>query len=246
MNHNHTLKKMPTPSLRRPAGWLCMIAMLGLVLLCPPLMPESFGQAKVPPRTRPKQQQQQTEAEQRADLPKIISVRGQGGRTVDVRSREKQAPVPPPLSAEVKNSLIKSAGVKETGQHNSFTLTPAKPYQSQGSLAFEEIQYLDPEGNQLTVGNQDSAFDEARTNKAVFLFVKTVAGKKYLIDFTVTGEKFFVSISPGNTKETFTGTHHVLIVYEATSSQLEINLTGKGSSGAVVWTLHSCEVTPLS
>ena len=141
-------------------GWLCMIAMLGLVLLCPPLMRESFGQGKVPPRTRPKQQQQQTEAEQRADLPKIISVRGQGGKTVDVRSREKQAPVPPPLTAEVKNSLIKSAGVKETGQHNSFTLTPAKPYQSQGSLAFEEIQYLDPEGNQLTVGNQDSAFDE--------------------------------------------------------------------------------------
>lgn len=196
MNHNHTLKKCQRPRCADLQGWLCMIAMLGLVLLCPPLMPESFGQAKVPPRTRPKQRQQQTEAEQRVDLPKIISVRGQGGRTVDLRSREKQTPVPPPLSAEVKNSLIKSAGVKETGQHNSFTLTPAKPYQSQGSLAFEEIQYLDPEGNQLTVGNQDSAFDEARTNKAVFLFVKTVAGKKYLIDFTVTGEKFLFPSLP--------------------------------------------------
>lgn len=245
MSQNYKLKGRFRSSLASRVGWLGLVAMLGCGLLGSSLIQKSAGQGKVPPRTRPKQQQQ-TEAEQRADLPKIISVRGQGGRTADVRSRQKQTPVPPPLSAEVKNSLIKSAGGKEAGQHNSFTLTPAKPYQSQGSLAFEEIQYLDPEGNQLTVGNQDSAFDEARTNKAVFLFVKTVAGKKYLIDFTVTGEKFFVSISPGNTKETFTGTHHVLIVYEATSSELEINLTGKGSSGAVVWTLHSCEVTPLS
>ena len=246
MSQYYKLKGLFRSSLARRIGGLGPIAMLACGMLCSSLIQQSAGQEKVPPRTRPKQQQQQTEAEQRADLPKIVSVRGQGGKTVDVRSREKQTAVPPPLSAEVKNSLIKSAGVKETRSRDSFTLTPAKPYQSQGSLAFEEIQYLDPEGNQLTVGNQDSAFDEARTNKAVFLFVKTAAGKKYLIDFTVTGEKFFVSISPGNTKETFSGTHHVLIVYEATSSELEINLTGKGSSGAVVWTLHSCEVTPLS
>lgn len=246
MNHNHAPKKMPTPSVRRRAGWLCMIVMFGLGLLCPPLMRESFGQAKAPPRTPQKKQQQPADAEQRTDLPKIVSVQGQGGKTLDVRSRVKQTAEPPPLSAEVKNSLIKSAGVKGTAPHNSFKLTPAKPSQSQGSLAFEDIAYLDPEQNFLSVTNQNSVFDGARSNRTVLLFINTAAGKKYMIDFTVTGDKFFVLADPGNTKETFSGTHHVLILYEASSADgATIALTGTGG-GNPVWTFHSCEVTPLN
>src|SRR5207248_9825844 len=54
---------------------------------------------------------------------------------------------------------------------------------------------------------------------SVFLYLQMTAGKKYLIDFTVTGEKFFVSDS-GNLKETFSGTHHVLIIYEGSGTPM--------------------------
>ena len=250
MNHKDP-EEITRASMRRRAGWLCLIAMLGLGLLSPPLMRESFGQGKVPPRTRQKPQQQPIDAAQRTDLPKIVSVQGQGGKTIDVRSRVKQTAEPPPLSAEVKNSLIKSAGgstgVKGTGSHSSFKLTPAKPSQAQGSLAFEDIQYLDPEQNYLSVLNQDSVFDGARTNRTVLLFLKTTAGKKYMIDFTVTGDKFFVLADPGNTTETFSGTHHVLILYKAADSGgATIGVTGTGGGGTSVWTFHSCEVTPVN
>jgi hypothetical protein len=245
MNHIHAHQEIPRPSQPRRAGWLCVIAVLGLGLLCPPLMRQSFGQAKSPPRTRP--QQQPTETEQRTALPKMVSVRGQGGKTVDVRSRERQTAEPPPLSAAVKNSLIKSAGVQGAATHNSFKLTPAKPSQTQGSLAFEDIAYLDPEQNFLSVSNQDSVFDGARSNRTVLLFINTAAGKKYLVDFTVTGDKFFVLADPGNTKETFSGTHHVLILYDAANADgATIALTGTGGAGKSVWTFHSCEVTPLN
>jgi hypothetical protein len=246
MNHNYRLNGMFKSSLAR-FGWLGLIVMVGCGLFCSSLIQESAGQGKVPPRTRPKQQQQQPEAAQRTAVPKIVSVQGQGGKTLDIRSRARQTAEPPPLSAEVKNLLIKSAGVKETTQHNSFKVTPAKPSQPQGSLAFEDIAYLEPERNYLSISNQDSFFDGARSNRAVILFIDTAPGKKYLIDFAVTGDKFFVLADPGNTKETFSGTHHVLVLYNAADAGgATIVLTGTGGGGNPTWTFHSCEVTPLN
>ena len=248
MNHKQ-LNRMFTSSRMRRRGLLGLIAMLGVGLLCPPLIRESAGQSagqsKARPRQPQKQQKQQVEVQQSTDLPKIVSVRGEGGKALALRTREKQVAVPPPLSEEVKNSLIKSAGVKETKPHDSFKLTPAKPTLSQGFLSFEEIQLLNPESNYLSIPNQDSFY--GASSKAVIFAMKTAAGKKYLIDFTVTGDKFFVSDYPGNMKETFSGTHHVLIVYEsAITSEANIYLTGKGGGRDVVWIFHSCEVTQLN
>ena len=246
MNHNYTHKRISRSSLARRVGWLGLIAILGFGLLCPLMIRESAGQGKVPSRTTQKQQKPQVEMKQTTDLPKIVSVRGEGGKALALRTREKQVAVPPPLSEEVKTSLLKSAGVKETKPRDSFKLTPAKPYQTQAFLSFEEIEFLDPESNYVTVPNQDSFFNVERPDKAVNFQLKTTAGKKYLIDFTVTGDKFFVSDLPGNMEETFRGTNHVLIVYEATSTgEVEFNLTGKGSIRHG-WTFHSCELTRLN
>ena len=245
MNHNYTHKRISRSSLARRVGWLGLIAILGFGLLCPLMIRESAGQGKVPSRTTQKQQKPQVEMKQTTDLPKIVSVRGDGRKAFALRTREKQVEVPPPLSEEVKNSLIKSAGVKQPKPHDSFKLTPAKPTVVQGTLAFEQIQYLDPKANELTIGNLDSFYCQGQgSTKAVFLYMEMTAGKKYLIDFTVTGEKFFVSDS-GNLKETFSGTHHVLIIYEGTGTPM-IALTGRGAGGASVWRLHSCEVTTLN
>ena len=245
MNDNYTHEGIFALSRARRVGWLALIALLGCGLLCPAFIRESFGQGKVEPRKPQKQPKQQVEVQQRTDLPKIVSVRGEGGKPLALRTREKQVEVPPPLSEEVKNSLIKSAGVKQPKPHGSFKLTPAKPTVVQGTLAFEQIQYLDPKANELTIGNLDSFYGQGQgSTKAVFLYVEMTAGKKYLIDFTVTGEKFFVSDS-GNLKETFSGTHHVLIIYEGSGTPM-IALTGRGGGRDFVWRLHSCEVTTLN
>jgi hypothetical protein len=245
MNYHHVCRVMFGSWLNRRPNLFCIIAMIGCAMLCPPLVRESAGQGRGQPRTRQKEQKPQVQMEQRTDLPKIMSVTGEGGKPLSLHAQAKRVTAPPPLSEEVKTSIIKSAGVTEPKQHDSFKLTPAKPYQSQGSLSFEEIQFLFPEQNQLTIGNQDSFFNPSYPNKAVYLSMNTSAGKKYLIDFTVTGDQFFVSTDPGNTKETFSGTHHVLIVYKATSSLgVDFLLTGKGGNG--YWSLHSCEVTTLN
>ena len=242
MNHRYTRKQLFTSSLSGRVGWLGLIAILSFELLCP----QSFGQGKGQTRTRPKDQRPPVELAQKTNLPKIMTVTGEGGKVSGARREFRQVTVPTPLSEEVKNSVIKSAGGKQTRPHDSFTLTPAKPYQPQGALVFEDIAYLDSGQNVLTIENQDSFWDGARANKAVFVYINTTAGKKYLIDLSVTGEKFFVSTLPGSAKETFSGTNHILIVFEAKSSQLEINLTGQGGSGKYVWWFHSCEVTPLN
>jgi hypothetical protein len=242
MNRNCPHKGMLRSSLACRVGWLGLIAMLGFGLLCP----QSFGQGRGQTRTRQKEQKPPVELAQKTDLPKIMTVTGEGGRVGDVRRQFQKVAMPASLSQQVKNSVIKSAGGKETQPHDSFTLTPAKPYQTQGALAFEEIAYLDPAQNELTIENQDSFWDGRRSNKAVFVFINTTAGKKYLIDLSVTGDKFLVATLPGNAKETFSGTNHILIVFEARSSQLEINLTGTGGNGQYVWWFHSCEVTPLN
>ena len=246
MNHSYKLNGMFPSSLARRVGWLGLVVMLGCALFYLPLIRESAGQRKVPPREPQKQPKQRVAVKQTTDLPKIVSVRGEGGKALALRTREKQVAVPPPLSEEVKTSLLKSAGVKETKPRDSFKLTPAKPYQTEAFLSFEEIEFLDPESNYVTVPNQDSFFNVERPDKAVNFQLKTTAGKKYLIDFTVTGDKFFVSDLPGNMEETFRGTNHVLIVYEATSTgEVEFNLTGKGSIRHG-WTFHSCELTRLN
>jgi hypothetical protein len=245
MKHNQMYLRVFGSWLARRSNLLCMIAMLGCTMLCPALIRESAGQGRGQSRTRQKEQKPQVQMEQRTDLPKIMSVTGEGGKPLSLHTQAKRVTTPPALSEEVKTSLIKSAGVTEPQPHDSFKLTPAKPYQSQGSLSFEEIQFLFPEQNQLTIENQDSFFNPSYPNKAVYLSMNTSAGKKYLIDFTVSGDQFFVSTDPGNTKETFSGTHHVLIVYKATSSLgVDFLLTGKGGNG--YWRLHSCEVTTLN
>lgn len=246
MKINYTSDRLSTAPLTRRLVWLSLISMLALGLLCSLAMPDSAAQGKGQQRARQKEQKRPVELEQKTNLPKIMTVTGSGGGLGGIRKQFERQAAPTPLSAEVKNSVIKSAGGKEAGPHNSFTLTPAKPNQGQGALAFEEIAYLDPAQNELTIDSQDTFWDGARANKAVLIFINTTAGKKYLIDLSVTGDKFFVTALPGNTKETFSGTHHVLIVFEARSSQLEINLTGTGANGQHVWTFHSCEVTTLN
>jgi hypothetical protein len=60
MKHNHAHKSMLTSALAQRVGWLGLIVMLGCGLLCPPLIRESAGQSKVPPR-RPQKQQVEIE-----------------------------------------------------------------------------------------------------------------------------------------------------------------------------------------
>lgn len=193
--------------------------------------------------------QQQRIREQRTELPKIVSARGDGGAAPSPRLRRTHVPEPPPLSDNDKRMLVKSAGFKEDVRlHDAFKLTPARPYLPQASLAFEEPAFLDPDpaSGELTIENQNSFFDFTRSNRAVMLFLQVTGGKRYLIDFSVTGGNFFLT-DGRRVDETFNGTHHVLIVYEATANSTPgFYLTGTGRGADVVWRLHSCEITPLN
>jgi CubicO group peptidase (beta-lactamase class C family) len=76
MNHNHLQQRMSRSSLPGRA-WLCMIAMLGFGMFCQPLIRESAGQQKVPPRTP---QRQQIEVEKKTgvennDMAKMVNTR---------------------------------------------------------------------------------------------------------------------------------------------------------------------------
>lgn len=187
--------------------------------------------------------------EQKTELPKIVSVKGDGGTAPSPRLRRTHVPEPPPLSDNDKRMLVKSAGIKEDVRpHGAFKLTPARPYLPQASLAFEEPAFFDPNptSGELTIENQNSFFSFERSNRAVMLFLNVTAGQRYLIDFSVTGGNFFLT-DGRHVNETFNGTHHVLLVYEATTNSTPgFYLTGTGRGADVVWRLHSCEVTILN
>jgi hypothetical protein len=90
MIHNFKHKEVLTASLFRQVGWAGLIAMLALSLLCPPLVRESAGQEKVPPRTPQKKQvevEKQIGVEKNTD--KIFQPGSLKGRIFDYRRTNK-------------------------------------------------------------------------------------------------------------------------------------------------------------
>jgi hypothetical protein len=197
---------------------------------------------------QPRVREQPQAREQRTELPKIVLIHGKGGAAPKARPREMRVAAPPPLSENEKRALIKSAGFQQAvNPHDSFKLTPSNPsHLPQAWLAFQNPMLLDSEFALLSVGNQNSFVDiRAGTNKSVGLQLRAAAGKNYLIDFSVTGNKFYLYVPVGDAKETFSGTDHVLIAFESASDTLAgFILTGEGAAGS--WEFHSCEVTPLN
>jgi hypothetical protein len=69
------------------------------------------------------------------------------------------------------------------------------------------------------------------------------AGKHYLIDCAVKGgETYYVRVFPGDLKQTFSNTNHVVILYEAGTDYGEFTITAKTPNH---WFFYSAEVTPL-
>ena len=83
-------------------------------------------------------------------------------------------------------------------------------------------------------------------NKAVALSMQVTAGKKYMVDFAVyQAQACYVNID-WTVQQTFSGTQHLVIIYEASfNGTAQISVTGD-ANGFFWWILYSVEVTPLN
>ena len=78
---------------------------------------------------------------------------------------------------------------------------------------------------------------------AVSLLLQATAGKAYMIDFAV-GHGGTYDVLIGNAEQTFTGTNHLVVVYQASKTGTEWIplMMYKGD----YWIFYYCEVTPLN
>jgi hypothetical protein len=195
--------------------------------------------ANKPVRTMPVQQ---------PPNPNVMRVRGVG-----VSERKPQLfqiqEKPAPLTATEKSTLT-GLTITNLIANAPFTLTPAAPVVPyRGSLLLDNPMIVNPHNPPVAIfKSQDSFFDVASlaySNRALTVIIDHLtAGKHYLIDCAVKGgETYYVRVFPGDLKQTFGGTNHVVILYEAGADAFgEFTITAKTSAH---WYFYSAEITPL-
>jgi hypothetical protein len=181
--------------------------------------------------------------------PNVMRVRGFVSTAQSPRQQIQIQEKPAPLTATEKSALT---GLTITNLTASapFTLTLAAPFvPNRGSLLLDNPMIVNPQNNPSVAifKSQDSFFDAASlaySNRALTVTIDHLkAGKHYLIDCAVKGgETYYVRVFPGDLKQTFSNTNHVVILYEAGTDYGEFTITAKTPNH---WFFYSAEVTPL-
>jgi len=192
----------------------------------------------------------------------VMRVRGTSGKGPVQNGGIRVPDKPRPLTPGEKLSLA-NAGIAKFVANMPWTLTPAKPIlPNRGSLSFINPMIVTPGINLVTPGiNQPVAVFKSQSeflsdlfspingivpeDKSLSVTIKgPVAGKHYLIDCTVVGgETYYVRVLPGGAMQTFSGTNHIVVFYEATSNtDVEIAIIAKTSD---YWVFYSAEITPF-
>lgn len=183
---------------------------------------------------------------------KLLVVRGLGvKRPAEPRSSNSLS-APPALTSGQKSVLLQTVNAS-VSSGNTFVLSPARPIlPAFGYLIFGHAQTVNP---YLTPWNHESfaTFSEdyyagsspyGPKGKVELVINSVQAGSKYLIDFAVgSTATYTLTVYPGGTQQTVSGTKHVLVLYEAAESG-EVVIILKCE--APYWTFYSCEVTPVS
>ena len=157
---------------------------------------------------------------------------------------------PVPLT-NAEKSALSGFTLAQINVNTPFTLTPAHPtLASKGALLFENASAVNTESN------PSAAFFKSQSDypgnglgvindKALTVLLDHLtAGKHYLIDCTVSaGETYYVNVLPGNLKQSFSGTNHVVVLLEAGADYAEISIAGKAKN--LYWFFYSVEVTRL-
>jgi hypothetical protein len=179
---------------------------------------------------------------------KIMKVEGVGGQGQQPQIFQVQEK-PDPLTPAEKSALTGLPTLKLIA-NTPFTLTAAAPIiPSRGALLFANPTIVNPQNNQPFVlfPSQSDFYDVASfgfSNRALSVVLNHLtAGKHYLIDCAVKGgDTYYVRVSPGDMKQTFSSTNHVVILYAAGTDYGEFSITAKTSAH---WFFYSAEVTPL-
>ncbi len=188
----------------------------------------------------------------------IPVIRGEGTRAPRPTDLRPAGPPPRSLDPSAKAALLK--GLKlETGKENDGIValdTSRGPWRVSPLLSyFPERVWLGFSNVRLFQIEPDSpptawlySTDpvETPTSLARLLLAPLPHVKHYLLDCAVQPEDGFyrVRVYPGETEHTFTGTGHILLVYEAVDTSLaQIEITGHGRVGP--WRFYGCEVSPL-
>jgi hypothetical protein len=188
-----------------------------------------------------------------AQAPEITIVRGQEEKA-PAKSEQRVVKRPLPLSPLLKQSLLRAAGIILNNFNSSFILTPAAlKVPGRAFLQFENPGLVDGGGTGTgpndyplaRFGSTPNFYTGAAGEKAVTLLFPANPGNKFMIDFSVYGgDTYYVTFGPHGPNQTFSGTQHLVIIYEATAGGLAApTLTASAAGG---WYFLSVEVTELN
>ena len=188
--------------------------------------------------------------------PNVMIVRGTGGKGPvqnsginGIKVPEKPRPLTPGEKLSLANSVMANSVA-----NMPWTLTPANPvFPNRGWLRFTNPTMVSSGLNQPVAifKSQSDFLNDLFTpyaepvDKSLSVEIKSpVPGKHYMIDCTVDGgETYYVRVLPGGAKQTFSGTNHVVVLYEATNNtDLRIAIIAKTST---YWVFYSTEITPF-
>jgi len=184
---------------------------------------------------------------------KLLVVRGRGvKRPVEPKPSNSLSP-PPSLTSAQKAAILQTVNVS-VSPGNTFVLSPARPtLPSFGYIIISHSQTVDPHVTPWNHGSNATFSEDCSqvygpnypSQSRVELVINSVqAGSKYLIDFAVSSPyTYTLTVYPGGTHQTVSGTKHVLMLYEAAESG-EVGIVLKCDHA--YWSFYSCEVTPVS
>lgn len=224
-------------------------AALALACLClapPPARAGARPQKALTPRAMP--------APKLTTLPKLLVVKSGPGSTAAAPNLEPNLPQPLKLTAAFKQALLLQAGQPAAQTAAPVLISPAKAR----IPGFARLHLCNPKtvsGGSSTCPegfasfHSQSGFPSITLNdrSASIAITAPSAGKRYLIDFRVTGGTTYALRCGTGLKQTFSGTEHLVVLFEAVSTYpCLLTISGVTALSNQVWYFRGCEITPLN
>ncbi|MGH7563334.1 MAG: hypothetical protein ACREK5_02795 [Gemmatimonadota bacterium] len=183
--------------------------------------------------------------------PKIPVIRGEGAPAPRETLEDRGGSPPSELTVQEKNALLSGITVVLL-DIGPWRVTPDAPLiEGRADLA-----YMGPYIVDLTTYDAPAAYFLSRSTwstssagplPSLRLRFQPPAPRSYLVDCRVRndGEAYEVEVYPGGTKQTFVGTEHLVILYQAVStSTVQFRITANHPEDKA-WKFYGCEITPL-
>ena len=180
---------------------------------------------------------------------KIMRVHTASGQARPQDASKVEIGEPPPKLTPNEKLTLTGLPVMQLSATGPFSLTPARPsLLNRGTLLFENPVAVNTDPNHPAAffkSQADYTGSGFFNNRDVTVVLDSLTpGKHYMIDCAVkNGETYYVRVLPGEMKQTFSGTNHVVIILEAGDTYAEIGIAAKANG--LFWHFYSAEVTRL-